>query len=42
MGDPTTTDPLERFEAAVRGRVGAEAEDWLAAMPSLISEMTAT
>jgi streptomycin 6-kinase len=42
MGDPTTTDPLERFEAAVRGRVGAVAEDWLAALPALISEMTAT
>ena len=41
MGDPTTTDPLERFEAGVRGRVGADAEDWLAALPSLISEMTA-
>jgi streptomycin 6-kinase len=42
MGDPTTTDPLERFEASVRGRVGADAEDWLASLPSLISEMTAT
>lgn len=42
MGDPTTTDPLERFEAAVRGRVGADAEDWLAALPDLISWATAT
>lgn len=41
MGDPTTTDPLERFEAAVRGRVGADAEDWLAALPELISSVTA-
>jgi streptomycin 6-kinase len=41
MGDPTTTDPLERFEAAVRGRVGADAEDWLAALPELISWATA-
>ena len=42
MADPSTTDPLERFEAAVRARVGAEAEDWLAALPDLISSMTAT
>lgn len=42
MGDPTTTDPLERFEAAVRGRVGSDAEEWLAALPDLISWATAT
>jgi streptomycin 6-kinase len=40
MGDPTTADPLERFEAAVRGRVGADAEDWLATLPDLISSAT--
>jgi streptomycin 6-kinase len=42
MGDPTTTDPLERFEVAVRGRVGAEAETWLAGVPDLISSVTAS
>ena len=42
MGDPTTADPLERFEAAVRARVGADAEDWLVTLPDLISAVTAT
>ncbi len=42
MADPSPTDPLERFEAAVRARVGADAEDWLAALPDLISSLTAT
>lgn len=42
MADPSTTDPLERFEAAVRARAGADAEDWLEALPDLISSMTAT
>jgi streptomycin 6-kinase len=42
MGDPMTTDPLERFEAAVRARVGSVADDWLASLPDLIAAMTAT
>jgi streptomycin 6-kinase len=42
MADPLTTDPLERFEAAVRARVGDAADDWLAGLPDLISSMTAT
>jgi streptomycin 6-kinase len=42
MADPTTTDPLDRFEAAVRARAGADADDWLAGLPDLISAMTAT
>jgi streptomycin 6-kinase len=42
MADPMTTDPLERFEAAVRGRVGADANEWLEGLPDLIASMTAT
>jgi streptomycin 6-kinase len=42
MADPTTTDPLERFEAAVRARVGTDADDWLAGLPDLISAVTTT
>jgi streptomycin 6-kinase len=41
MGDPSTTDALERFESAVRSRIGADAEDWLDALPELISSCTA-
>src|SRR3954470_23408397 len=41
MADPISTDPLERFEAAVRVRVGGEAEDWLAQVAELISSVTA-
>lgn len=40
MADPISTDPLERFEAAVRVRVGAEADDWLARVPELIASVT--
>jgi streptomycin 6-kinase len=40
MADPISTDPLERFEAAVRIRVGADADEWLAAVPDLISSVT--
>ena len=40
MADPISTDPLERFEAAVRVRVGADADEWLAAVPDLISSVT--
>jgi streptomycin 6-kinase len=40
MADPISTDPLERFEAAVRVRVGADADVWLAAVPDLISSVT--
>src|SRR6476646_489706 len=40
MADPISTDPLERFEAAVRVRVGGEADDWLAAVPDLIADVT--
>ena len=39
MGDPLTTDPLERFELAVRARVGSDADEWLAGVPDLISAM---
>ena len=35
------TDPLARFEAAVRTRVGADADAWLEGLPDLISAMTA-
>ena len=35
------TDPLARFEAAVRTRVGADADAWLEGLPDLISKMTA-
>jgi streptomycin 6-kinase len=35
------TDPLARFEAAVRARVGADADAWLEGLPDLISKMTA-
>jgi hypothetical protein len=35
------TDPLARFEAAVRTRVGADADAWLEGLPDLISRMTA-
>src|SRR3954453_22273170 len=41
MGDPIFTPPLPRFEAAVRVRVGGEAEDWLAQVAELISSVTA-
>lgn len=40
MADPISTDPLERFEAAVRVRVGGEADEWLAQVPELISAVT--
>jgi len=40
MADPISTDPLERFEAAVRVRVGAEADDWLVQVPELIASVT--
>lgn len=40
MADPISTDPLERFEAAVRVRVGADADEWLDAVPDLISSVT--
>ena len=40
MADPVSTDPLERFEAAVRVRVGTDADEWLAAVPDLISSVT--
>jgi streptomycin 6-kinase len=40
MADPISTDPLERFEAAVRARVGGDADEWLAAVPDLISSLT--
>src|SRR5512133_1836074 len=40
MADPISTDPLERFEAAVRVRVGAEADDWLEHVPDLITSVT--
>ena len=36
------TDPLARFEAAVRARVGAEAEPWLEGLPDLIATMRAS
>ena len=36
MADPISTDPLERFEAAVRVRVGGEADEWLSNVPELI------
>lgn len=42
MSANTPVDPLEAFEAAVRQRVGVEADDWLAGLPDLISTMTAT
>jgi streptomycin 6-kinase len=42
MADPVTTDPLERFEAAVRARVGDTAEGWLAGLPDLIASTTTT
>ena len=42
MADPISTDPLERFEAAVRVRVGADADAWLQAVPDLIASVTAT
>src|SRR3954467_11046418 len=42
MADPISTDPLERFEAAVRVRVGADADAWLEAVPDLIASVTAT
>lgn len=35
------TDPLARFEAAVRARLGADADAWLEGLPDLISAMTA-
>ena len=35
------TDPLARFEVAVRARVGADADAWLAGLPDLISAMRA-
>jgi len=41
MADPISTDPLERFEAAVRVRVGAEADEWLERVPELIAAVTA-
>jgi streptomycin 6-kinase len=40
MADPISTDPLDRFEAAVRVRVGGEADEWLAQVPELISAVT--
>jgi streptomycin 6-kinase len=40
MADPISTDPLERFEAAVRVRVGADADDWLEHVPDLIASVT--
>ena len=40
MADPISTDPLDRFEAAVRVRVGGEAEEWLSSVPELISSVT--
>jgi len=40
MADPVSTDPLERFEAAVRVRVGTDADGWLAEVPDLISSVT--
>src|ERR1044071_1956551 len=42
MADPISTDPLERFEAAVRVRVGSDADAWLDALPDLIASVTAT
>jgi len=42
MADPISTDPLERFEAAVRARVGAEADPWLERVPDLIASVTAS
>jgi streptomycin 6-kinase len=42
MADPSTTDPLERFEAAVRARVGSEADTWLEGLPDLINRATST
>ena len=36
------TDPLARFEAAVRARVGAEADPWLEGLPDLIAAMRAS
>ncbi|MEP6758402.1 MAG: aminoglycoside phosphotransferase family protein [Actinomycetota bacterium] len=36
------TDPLARFEAAVRARVGADADEWLEGLPDLISSVRAT
>src|SRR4029079_533153 len=41
MADPISTDPLERFEAAVRVRVGAEADPCLERTPDLIASVTA-
>ena len=36
------TDPLAKFEAAVRTRVGADADAWLEGLPELISSVRAT
>jgi len=36
------TDPLAKFEAAVRARVGADADAWLESLPELISSVRAT
>ena len=36
------TDPLARFEAAVRARVGTDADAWLEGLPELISSIRAT
>src|SRR5215471_20640576 len=41
MADPISTDPLDRFEAAVRVRVGGEADEWLPQVPDLIASVTA-
>jgi len=41
MADPISTDPLDRFEAAVRVRVGGEADEWLSQVPDLIASVTA-
>jgi streptomycin 6-kinase len=36
------TDPLARFETAVRARVGGDADTWLEGLPDLISAVRAT
>jgi streptomycin 6-kinase len=41
MSIPGAHDPLETFSAALRARVGGEADPWLEALPGLIAELTA-
>ncbi len=41
MSTPTPTDPPSRFEAAVRSRVGADADPWLADLADLIASLRA-